>query len=59
MTLQPLQRFDFDAAIIFADILLIPYALNRNLRFTEGEGPRLDPLSHSSVLDGLEAEREP
>lgn len=50
VTLQPIRRFDFDAAIIFADILLIPYALGRNLRFVEGEGPRLNPLTSFADL---------
>lgn len=41
VTLQPIRRFDFDAAIIFSDILMIPYALGQKLWFEEGEGPRL------------------
>src|ERR1700712_521026 len=44
VTLQPIRRFNFDAAIIFSDILVIPYALGRSVRFEVGEGPRLDPL---------------
>jgi uroporphyrinogen decarboxylase len=44
VTLQPIRRFNFDAAIIFSDILVIPYALGRSVRFEAGEGPRLDPL---------------
>jgi uroporphyrinogen decarboxylase len=44
VTLQPIRRFNFDAAIIFSDILVIPYALGRAVRFEAGEGPRLDPL---------------
>ena len=44
VTLQPIRRFGFDAAIIFSDILVIPYALGRAVRFEVGEGPRLDPL---------------
>lgn len=47
VTLQPLRRFDFDAAIVFADILLIPHALGQDVSFQVGEGPVLDP-----VLDG-------
>ena len=44
VTLQPIRRFKFDAAIIFSDILVIPYVLGRAVRFEAGEGPRLDPL---------------
>ena len=43
VTLQPIHRFGFDAAILFADILLVPQALGAELRFVEGEGPRLSP----------------
>ena len=39
VTLQPIRRFNFDAAIIFSDILVIPYALGRSVRFEVGEGP--------------------
>ncbi len=44
VTLQPIRRYAFDAAIVFADILLIPHALGVGLRFAEGEGPKLDPI---------------
>src|SRR5258705_116354 len=44
VTLQPIRRFNFDAAIIFSDILVIPYALGRSVRFDVGEGPLLDHL---------------
>src|SRR6201994_5155614 len=43
VTLQPIRRFGFDAAIIFSDILVIPHALGRSVRFEAGEGPRLPP----------------
>ncbi len=49
-TLQPITRFNFDAAIIFSDILMIPWAMNRNVRFISGEGPKIDPLSHPKDL---------
>jgi uroporphyrinogen decarboxylase len=45
VTLQPIDRFGFDAAIMFADILLIPIALGRRVWFVTGEGPKLDPFN--------------
>ena len=53
VTLQPIQRFGFDAAILFADILLVPHALGQRLRFVEGEGPRLDPIGDVAALGRL------
>jgi uroporphyrinogen decarboxylase len=43
VTLQPIRRFGFDGAILFSDILMIPWALGQDLRFEAGEGPRLSP----------------
>ena len=53
VTLQPIRRFRFDAAILFADILLVPHALGQELRFVEGEGPRLDPVADAAALGRL------
>ncbi|MDE2376282.1 uroporphyrinogen decarboxylase [Bradyrhizobium sp.] len=53
VTLQPIRRFGFDAAIIFSDILVVPYALGRSVRFEVGEGPRLDPLDDPAKLASL------
>ena len=50
VTLQPIRRFGFDAAILFADILLIPQALGQKLWFETGEGPRLEPITSVSSL---------
>lgn len=44
VTLQPVRRFGLDAAILFSDILVLPWALGQDLRFAEGEGPLLGPL---------------
>ncbi len=53
ITLQPIRRFGFDAAILFSDILIVPHALGQHLSFTEGEGPRLTPPLSSADLDDL------
>jgi uroporphyrinogen decarboxylase len=53
VTLQPIRRFGFDAAIIFSDILVIPYALGRSVRFEVGEGPRLEPLDTPDKIKSL------
>ena len=51
VTLQPIRRFGFDAAIIFSDILIVPWALNRNVHFITGDGPKCDPLAPDDVID--------
>ena len=53
VTLQPIRRFGFDAAIIFSDILVIPHALGRTVRFEAGEGPRLDPMDTPEKIKTL------
>jgi uroporphyrinogen decarboxylase len=53
LTLQPIRRFGFDVAILFSDILVVPHALGQSVRFTEGEGPRLDALADPPALRRL------
>jgi uroporphyrinogen decarboxylase len=55
VTLQPIRRFGFDAAILFSDILVIPHALGRAVTFEAGEGPRLEPLDNAEKLNTLAA----
>lgn len=55
VTLQPIRRFGFDGAILFSDILIVPYAMGQELEFLAGEGPRLSPRLVDSTLDSLHA----
>jgi uroporphyrinogen decarboxylase len=59
ITLQPLKRFDLDAAIIFSDILMLPYGLNQRVEFEKGFGPKLgkvniDEMSKKDEVDFVE-----
>ncbi len=56
ITLQPVRRFGFDAAILFSDILVVPHALGQGVSFIEGEGPRLDALAEPDALGVLRDE---
>lgn len=49
VTLQPIRRFGFDAAILFSDILVVPHALGRDLRFEEGAGPLMTPIEADEI----------
>src|SRR5438874_13781508 len=53
VTLQPLRRFDVDAAIVFADILVIPHAMGLDVHFVEGEGPVVETVSEGGKVDRL------
>ena len=55
VTLQPVRRFGFSAAILFSDILVIPHALGQSVRFVEGEGPSLDPLTNIEDVKRLKS----
>jgi uroporphyrinogen decarboxylase len=56
VTLQPIRRFGFDAAIMFSDILVVPHALGQRVTFETGEGPRLDALKDPAALKRLRTE---
>ncbi|HEY1934478.1 MAG TPA: uroporphyrinogen decarboxylase [Acetobacteraceae bacterium] len=57
VTLQPIRRYGFDAAILFSDILMLPWALGQGLAFREGEGPVLPPLRSAADVAALEPGR--
>jgi uroporphyrinogen decarboxylase len=57
VTLQPIRRFGMDGAILFSDILMVPWAMGQPLRFAEGEGPVLEPLRTAAAIDALDPAR--
>ena len=57
ITLQPIERFGFDGAILFSDILIIPHAMGQHLEFLAGEGPKLSPPLVDAPLEGLTPDR--
>jgi uroporphyrinogen decarboxylase len=57
VTLQPIRRYLLDAAILFSDILMVPWALGQGLAFREGEGPMLPPLRNASEVAALDPSR--
>lgn len=56
VTLQPIRRFNFDGAILFSDILVIPYALGRKVDFVAGEGPQLEPIAEPQSVQTIRRE---
>ena len=58
VTMQPIRRFGFDGAILFSDILMVPWALGQALSFGAGEGPALSPALVDHALEGLQAAPE-
>jgi len=57
VTLQPVRRFGFDAAILFSDILMLPWALGYDVAYREGEGPVLPPLRDRAAVEALDSTR--
>ncbi|HTQ83644.1 MAG TPA: uroporphyrinogen decarboxylase [Pseudolabrys sp.] len=58
VTLQPVRRFGFDAAILFSDILVVPLALGRKVEFAAGEGPKLEPLADAKAIAQMSEEAD-
>jgi uroporphyrinogen decarboxylase len=56
VTLQPVRRFNFDAAILFSDILMVPHALGQPVTFAVGEGPLLDPIQDRTQFERLSSD---
>src|SRR6516162_7103383 len=56
-TLQPVRRYGMDGAIIFSDILMLPYALGQKLTFHEGHGPVLEPIEDDDAIARLDFDR--
>ncbi len=54
VTLQPIERFGFDGAILFSDILIVPHAMGQHLEFLAGEGPKLSPPLVDAALEALQ-----
>lgn len=54
LTLQPIRRYGMDGAILFSDILMLPYALGQKLTFREGEGPALEPITNHAGMAALD-----
>ncbi len=54
VTLQPIRRYGFDAAILFSDILIVPHALGQKVEFKEGEGPVLEPITDATGVARLD-----
>ncbi|MDX2103103.1 MAG: uroporphyrinogen decarboxylase [Alphaproteobacteria bacterium] len=57
VTHQPLRRYQFDAAILFSDILMVPYGLGQAVWFAEGEGPKLTALRSRAEIDALSTDQ--
>ncbi len=57
VTLQPVRRFGMDAAILFSDILVLPWALGQDLQFAEGEGPILPPIRDAAAIEALDPKK--
>jgi uroporphyrinogen decarboxylase len=57
LTLQPIRRYRFDAAILFSDILLLPWAMGQGLEYRQGEGPVLPPIRDEAAFNALDPSR--